>query len=176
MSEEQPYYPPIPDDGYNFVDALGLGFATGLAGSSILGLFGGLLRRGGGGLAGAARAVGARAPRGAGTLAAYFGLCSALESAISLARPNKEDLWNGAAAAAVSWAVLGVRRGAAGAAILAAGAADNLADGRIPLLDKPRRQPAQPQPAAPVAPGFLGVPQGPPIVVEEVSVDGDERL
>ncbi|CAD6204063.1 unnamed protein product [Miscanthus lutarioriparius] len=174
MSEEQPFYPPIPDPGHRFVNELGMGFASGLAGSSILSLFRGLRRVGG--LAGGARAVSASAPRAAGTLAAYFALCCALETAMDLARP-KEDLWNALAAGAVSWAALGVRRGAVGAALVTAGVADNFVDGRIPLLEKPRHQPAQPlhAPTTPAAPGFLGIPQGSPIVVQEVSV-GDQRM
>ncbi|CAD6211536.1 unnamed protein product [Miscanthus lutarioriparius] len=95
---------------------------------------------------------------------------------MSLARP-KEDLWNSIAAGAVSWAALGARRGAA---LVAFGAALDFVDGRIPPLETPRHQPAQPLHAptpapAPAAPGFLGIPQGPPIVVQEVSV-GDQRL
>ena len=130
------------------------------------------VRVGVGGLAGGAWAVSASAPRAAGTLAAYFALYSALETAMSLARP-KEDLWNSIAAGAVSWAALGARRGAVGAAL-------DFVDGRIPPLETPRHQPAQPLHAptpapAPAAPGFLGIPQGPRIVVQEVSV-GDQRL
>ncbi|KAF8698772.1 hypothetical protein HU200_035030 [Digitaria exilis] len=168
-SLDEPGYDRIPDLRARCVEDAGGAFLFGLVGSSASNLLRGGLR--GGGLAGAARAVSANAPRTAGSLAAYFAVFSASESALSLAR-RKEDRWNGLAAGAATWAALGARRGAAGAALLGFIWSFEQMDGRILDFLRELDEPTTPRPqriwpppaAAPAGAGdFLGILQDPSI-------------
>nr|CAB3482837.1 unnamed protein product [Digitaria exilis] len=125
MAGGVPGYEGCPSYTYDVVDFVGelfvLGAACGSAFHFVKGLRASPSGSGARRLAGAARAVGANAPRVAGKFGAYCAAFSAIECAVSVAR-GREDIWSSTAAAAATWGLHAMRRGRGGGGVPAAAA------------------------------------------------------
>ncbi|KAL6644315.1 hypothetical protein ACP70R_015923 [Stipagrostis hirtigluma subsp. patula] len=118
-----PMYATFPHPVYGAIDFVGWIFLHGFAGGSAFHFVRGLCRGspGGGGrrLAAGVRAALANAPGVAGKFAATFAVFSAIEGAVTLARPRDDSL-NSVAAGAATWGLHGLRRRGAPAAAVSA--------------------------------------------------------
>ncbi|OEL17816.1 hypothetical protein BAE44_0021166 [Dichanthelium oligosanthes] len=175
---DEPSYIHLPGARRDLLDNVGQGFCHGAAVSSIYHFFGGLRNSpNGDGLAGAARAVRAHAPRTGGSWAAFWGVWCVFENAAFFAR-GKDDPWNSIAGGAATSGFVRLRQGAHVATrdtiVTAAGL--TLLQGFCILLDKhvivPRTPAVEPPPAVEVEHvfvpprGFLGIPPRAAIVKE----------
>ncbi|KAK3146952.1 hypothetical protein QOZ80_3BG0275700 [Eleusine coracana subsp. coracana] len=187
-----------PDLRVRFVEEVGDGYLLGLTGGSAYHFFRGLRNSPNGGrLAGAALAVRGNAPRVAGSAAAFWAVWSVFECGMIRAR-GKEDPWNTIAAGAAASGTVELRRGARAATRWFLGGADffGLVEGGFIAVERffaqllpPEERTPTPTPTpdrdgpvvAKKAPGghgyeprprgFLGIPPGPPIFVQELPAD-----
>ncbi|CAL4931572.1 unnamed protein product [Urochloa decumbens] len=170
-----PHYPLLGAGvGSRFLVRVGDAFLIGLTGGSALRFFKGFCASpsgGGGRIAGGARAVGAYAPRVAGSFAAFSAVWFAVDSATFLARGNKEDEgpWSFMATTAAARGVIHSRRGvrAAARAALGGGALGVLVQGVLIVIDDWALAP----PAVERPPVIAGSRRGSPLLLKSGSIN-----
>ncbi|TVU46568.1 hypothetical protein EJB05_06109, partial [Eragrostis curvula] len=170
---------PCPD---RILDDVGGAFGMGVVGGSIFHFAKGLYNSPNGHrFAGGATAARMNVGRVGGSFAVWGGLFSTIDCGMVYVR-QKEDPWNSIVSGAATGGLLSLRQGlgATGRSAIAGGVLLALIEGAGIMLNRymdslqPRPEdlsqfPGQEDTVQP-APGFLGVPPAPPIVVEEIPV------